>query len=368
MGLNEKVEIIGAGTAGLIAAKRLALHGIRTNVYDRKSVLGNQFASGILSIEGLRTLGIDYKHAVTNTFYGARLHAGNETLTIISKKPKAHNIDRMLLARECLDEAETAGANVVIGRQIGKRELEAMHSNGEIIVGADGAVSNVASFFGFPKIGRYVLTYKENYKTKNIEDPRIVDIFFDNDITRGLFGWAVPVDNDTIELGVGLDSGNGNSRTAFDRFVKKKEINDILGRNARRLGGGASIIPIGVRKRFVDEEKRVLLVGDAAGQTKSSTGGGIIFGGNAAIMAADAIRSNIDEGADLENYEKAWRSRYSKEIIAHSIVHSIYSSMSNTQLGMLFAFLRKLGIEGFLAKHGNMDEPTKMIKSLFGRA
>ncbi len=52
------------------------------------------------------------------------------------------------------------------------------------------------------------------------------------------------------------------------------------------LSSYASIIPVQARERIVDEKEEVLLVGDAAGQVKPTTGGGIVFGGNGAILAA----------------------------------------------------------------------------------
>ena len=48
---KEKVAIIGAGTSGLIAAKRLAALGIETAVYEQKHRLGYPpKASGIDSL------------------------------------------------------------------------------------------------------------------------------------------------------------------------------------------------------------------------------------------------------------------------------------------------------------------------------
>ncbi|MCL4365060.1 NAD(P)/FAD-dependent oxidoreductase [Candidatus Marsarchaeota archaeon] len=363
--MRGNVVVIGAGTAGLIAAKRLGSHGINTVVYDQKKILGQPVrASGILSITGLSTLGIDYSSCITNTLYGANLHAGGKVMKITSKEPVAHILDRKKLNWRCRDEAVGAGALVITGKRMASKDLDAMSSEG-VLIGADGAVSTVARHFGLGEIKSIALTYKADFNI-NVPDRRMVDLFFDRGRYRGLFAWLAPNAEDILEVGVGIDSKHGNAKNAFEHFMKTEEIHNIVG-DAKPVSEGASIIPMRLRERIVDEERRVMLMGDAAGQVKPTTGGGIIFGGNAAIMAADIIKGYFDGTARLADYEAAFKKKYGLDMKLHTLANRIYSSSSPKSMGTMLRVMNALGADSFLGSYGDMDRPSLILKRLFFR-
>ena len=363
--MRTRVAVIGAGTAGLIAAKRLAAMGIDTSVYERKRRLGYPpRASGIVSIEGLGGLGIDCRGAVTNTLYGANIHAGKEVLRVVSRKPMARVLDREKLNLACYYEGVREGAKVFRGVNVDSRLLEGLHSDG-IVVGADGAVSAVARHFSMGGTGDHVLTYKAEFDARP-GDARTVDLFFDKGIAPGFFGWMCPNTKDTLEVGVGIGPGHGNSRSAFERLLKVGEVSEAIGGGAM-LGGYASIIPVRKRKRIVDGRNGVLLVGDAAGQVKPTTGGGIVYGGEGAILAAEAIADHINEGRRLEEYERAFDRRFGMDLAMHRIVREAYSGMGPGSLALLIKAAKLLGMEPFLSKYGDMDRPSVMLRRFFLR-
>jgi len=357
--MRTRVAVVGAGTAGLIAAKNLAALGIDTNVYERKKRLGYPpRASGIVSIEGLGSLGADYRKAVTNTLYGANIHAGGEVMRILSKKPVAKVLDREILNDLCYDESVEEGAHVFTGRDINSEMLDELHRR-NIIVGADGAVSAVARHFAMGEIGDHVLTYKAEFAARP-RDHRVVDMFFDNNVAPGFFGWICPKAKDLTEVGIGIGQGHGN------RLLKIKEISEAIGK-ARMLSSYASVIPLRPRERIVDEKEEVLLVGDAAGQVKPTTGGGIVFGGNGAILAARAVRDHLREGAGLGEYEKAFDSGFGRDLMLHRTLRRIYSGMGKSNLSLLMKAAKALGAESFLSKYGDMDRPSAMVRRFFLR-
>ncbi len=360
------MSIIGAATSGLIAAKRLASHGIDATVYDQKSVLGSPVrASGILSVTGLATLGIDYTKTITNTLYGANVHCAGKVMRIVSEKPVAHILERQRLNEVCRDEAAREGARILTGRRISGSELNRMRNLG-IVIGADGAVSTVAKHFGLGKIRRMALTYKAEFNL-DVQDPGVVDLFFDNTKYRGLFAWLAPNAKDILEVGVGIDSTAGNARTAFDMFLQEPEVKNVID-GRKPITQGASIIPMSLRERFVDEDKGVLLVGDAAGQVKPTTGGGIIFGGNGAIMAAEAIDKHINGSGRLSDYERSFRTAYGLDTRLHSLINRFYTSLSPRSLGTIVSVMNAFGIDKFLAMYGDMDRPSLIMKRFFLRS
>lgn len=364
--MRKRVSVIGAATAGLIAAKRLASYGIDTSVYDQKVRLGHPVrASGILSISGLSTLDINYSSGITNTLYGANIHAGGKIMTIASRKPVAHILDRRKLNEICWDEAVAAGADVVTGRRISGSELERM-SGSDVIIGADGAVSTVAKHFGLGEIGRFILTYKADFNV-NVPDPKMVDLFFDNVRYRGLFAWLAPNASDILEVGVGVDASAGNAKAAFERFLNDPGIRDLV-KDRKPISEGACIIPMSMRRRFVDDQKGVLLVGDAAGHVKPTTGGGIIFGSNASMMAADSINEYFEGRGMLSAYEARFRKVYGFDLQLHSAINRLYTSLSPRSIGIIIRAMKTLGIDDFLGVYGDMDRPSLVMKRFFLRS
>ena len=363
--MKDKVAVIGAGTAGLILAKNTAEAGIDTVVYDQKNELGIPVrASGILSIRGLNNLGIDYSRGVTNTLFGARIHGGSRTMSIVAKKPMARVLDRKILNDICEELALKAGATVQKGVRVNDAMLDKLAKE-RIIVGADGAVSSVARHYNMGAVSNYITTYKADFNV-DVKDTGIVDLFFDQKLAPGLFAWLCPNAKDILEVGIGLDSRFGNAKRAFDKFLGMEEVVDLL-ENSKKIDEGASIIPIGLRKKIVDERREVLLVGDAAGQIKHTTGGGIIFGSNAAIIAARTIKSHLKKGTKLSLYDKAFKMQFKRDMLLHAMIHNLYSSMSAERIGTLIGMLHSLGVDRFLGDYGDMDRPSLVIKRFFLR-
>ena len=353
---------------GLTLAKELAAHHIDVEVYDLKKKIsdGAEKASGIFSISGLNRIGIDPSSAIVNRLNGAVLNAGKEKLRIKAWETKAYVVDRGLLAEACMENAIKAGAKVVLGRKFGRDELKELASEKHnIIVGSDGAISAVASAFSFPKIKEYVLTYKAEYKKANIVDSQMAGLYFSNEIAYRFFGWSCPYSTERIELGIGIsDKAKMSSISAFTKFVKSGMLDDILN-GAEKVNGYASIIPLGGRPVTVKEN--VLLVGDAAGQVKATTGGGIIFGCSCAKILAHTIKNNIEKGTSLKGYEREWRKRYSIDLKMHDFLHDYYSNLKVSNLEVFLKVIKILGAESFFSEYGDMDRPSLMLKRFFLR-
>lgn len=362
---RRSVAVIGAGVAGLVTARKLVELGIDTAVYDQKKELGLPVrASGILSINGLKSLGISYNRAITNTLHGARIHAGRQVMNVRAEKPMAHVLDRKLLNDLCHDEAIAAGAEVNLQSRMAGSRLDTL-SKTNFIIGADGAVSEVARHFSMGSINRHVLTYKTEFNV-NTDDAGMVDLFFDRKVSRGLFGWFCPNSKDMLEVGIGLDSRYGNAKAAFKKFLEDPRVKERLG-SAKQVSEWASIIPMCLRSSIVDEKSGVILVGDAAGQVKASTGGGIIYGGNAGIMAAEVIKEHLGTGAGLTEYKRRYLRKYSLDTSLHALANQVYSGMGQGTFETVIKILNALKIDSFLGRYGDMDKPSLILKNLLFR-
>jgi flavin-dependent dehydrogenase len=363
--LRKKLAVIGAGTAGLIAAKRAAELGIDTTVYEQKQGKGAKInASGIVSLSGLNALGIDYGGAITNRLSGADIHAGGRVLSVRARGIIANVLDRMQLNEMCHDEAEASGVKINMGRRVGGAEIGEI-ARDSVVIGADGAVSSVARHFSMGHIRRHVLTYKQEFNV-DIKDPEKVDLFFDNKLTQGLFGWTCPNSMDILEVGIGVDSGFSNSAKAMSAFLKKREIVEMID-GGKSIGGGASMIPMSLRDRISDN-RGAMLVGDAAGQVKATTGGGIVFGGHGGRLAAEIAAEHLANGTTIYDYSRRYMARYGRDLHLHSMINEFYSRISADSLGRIITAAKFFGAENFLHKYGDMDRPSLMVKRFFLRA
>jgi flavin-dependent dehydrogenase len=79
-----------------------------------------------------------------------------------------------------------------------------------------------------------------------------------------------------------------------------------------------------------------MVVGDAAGQVKPLTGGGIYFGLICAEIAVDNLKRALESG-DFSSryfaaYEKEWKSKLGRELSICRWVHKLYARLSDWQI------------------------------------
>jgi len=337
------VHIVGAGPAGSVAAINAIAAGHKVFISEEHPTAGiPQNCSGLFSIEGLETLRnyVDYNRFAINRISGANIYLNDVPFSVHKKEPVACVCDRSLLDAALAEKAENEGAKITYGERVkgGFRS--------DNIIGADGANSIVAEKFDFPRINRFVATLQKIMDYKK-EETDTVDIFLSSKIP-GFFGWVIPHNGEKAEIGVGVELPN-NVRDAWNHMLK---ITGIAAENP--LG---SIIPVETRKRAGKEMcgKNVLLVGDAAGQTKATTGGGVLFGAWCAEIAGkDALKPRW--------YDLEWRARFGHEFALHRKIRDYLNGMSDSQLGELGKKLNEMDFNGYLEKHGSMDKPSSMLK------
>ena len=118
---------------------------------------------------------------------------------------------------------------------------------------------------------------------------------------------------------------------------------------------------IPLRYRDLTQKDNVLLVGDAAGQVKATTGGGIVFGSLCAKIAAVSAKNYLD-GKNLD-YEKSWKSRYGRALDAHRAVRTLLDNLPPSVVSLGLASLAAVGFSKVLERFGDMDFILKTSQS-----
>jgi flavin-dependent dehydrogenase len=172
-------------------------------------------------------------------------------------------------------------------------------------------------------------------------------VYLGRDVAPGAFGWAVPVERSGmpyVRIGV-------NSHNDAPRYLRKL----CAERFPHLMPGDGSlpyrswVVPVLPPSRAYGD--RVLAVGDAAGQVKPTSGGGIYYGmlgaREAAETVCEAFRSGRFTAQDLSAYEKRWRSRLGLDLKVGTLFRRLFSRMADRDIDDLF---RTLHTDGLLAR------------------
>jgi flavin-dependent dehydrogenase len=273
---------------------------------------------------------------------GAVIDFAGELVEVRTRGTVAHVCDRAALDEALADNAGREGAKIEFGKRITGNYAA------NRIIGADGPLSSVASNFKFPKIKEFASTIQAHLKYKS-ETPDMVEVFLSDERFPGFFGWVIPHNEEDAEFGIGVTLPN-NAGRAWKALLKLKG-KDYSG----KIDG--AVIPLAARKKTADNfgNQKVLLVGDAAGQVKATTGGGVVFGANCAKIAG----ANCDSP---HKYELEWRAKFGLDLFMHRQVHKYLAGKNEEQMRRLGSKIKRMDLDKYLSNFGHMDKPSKMIR------
>ncbi len=356
--------VVGGSVAGCLCAKKICEDGAQATVLEEDRTPGKLGkCTGIVSKRGLDSLGVGYEKSVLNTVRGATVHSPNDSFSFRTPQVQACVIDRFAFDRQCAAEAQRAGAEILYGR----RAEAIVEKNGgyrvktgnkthdaKVLVGADGAASLVAREMDFPQIGAkdFVLCYEAEYEECDVKDAAMVDVFLDSGLFKGFFAWIVPTGKTGARIGFGT-CAHSELGKAKDLFWKNTRVIETLGKKPEKTRDFTAIIPL--RTRRITQKGGCLLVGDAAGQVKATTGGGIVFGGNCAKIAGEEAAAFLKGEKKEIEYERKWRERYGGVLEKHRLFRSVYNKTGNGTVGLALAAGKFLGLPRLIEKFGDMD-------------
>jgi digeranylgeranylglycerophospholipid reductase len=100
-------------------------------------------------------------------------------------------------------------------------------------------------------------------------------------------------------------------------------------------------------------------VGDAAGQVKATTGGGVVFGITCAKVAGDvasqAVKINDFSETFLSNYQQQWKKLAGFELSAMLRMRRMLNSLSDKKLDNVIGLCNRFGIDKTLERFGDVD-------------
>jgi len=346
--------VVGAGPAGSRFARRAAAAGHDVVAFERGEVGKPLACSGHVSLDIWEYTPDGAREALRqNEITGAQFHVGGPdsgAYTFYKREAVSNVIDRVELDRILAGAARDAGADVREGHTVtgidehrDRVELTVKGPDGtetvaaRMVAGCDGPTSRVRSALDLPDPGELlhgVLAFDPEPDHGDRVDVHLTAPRF--------FAWRIPRGDAGVEYGLAAppDRDRG-ARDLFDELTAGYDV------DTEQFCSGA--IPIGPPDSVTS--RRGFLIGDAAGQTKPFTGGGILYGMTAADHAARTI--DPDDPATLADYERAWREDLSREIRLGHWLRRAYSLPEPIQRAGLWLFSGEIGV--------HMDRPTSVF-------
>lgn len=369
--LKTDVAIIGGGPAGCFLGKTLAENGVEVTIIEEHPQVGNpSCCAGVVGAKGLQELGISDGSWVLDKLDKTKIYPpSGEAVEIGRGKSEALVIDRAEFDRWLARGAARAGANFLLKTKCVDLKLGAnptLKVKGEIdgeieaklIVGADGPASVVARKIGLPKSERFIRCAQVEVTGKIPK--KTAEIYLGHDVSPGFFGWGF---NAGGTCRVGLGCTDGNPVGLLRKFLSGPKISKRI-RQSGELQFCSGIIPQAFSRKIQSEG--VLLVGDAAGQVKPLTGGGIYPGLACSKMASEAIAEFMEKNDQktLQNYPHEVKKKFGLEVELASRARRVFEGMSDEDLDQLVALLGQEDVRGIVERNLEFDRHGKLIQAL----
>jgi len=369
--LDIDVLVVGGGPAGLFAAECLASRGISTLVCEEHPRIGSPVhCTGILASESFDALGLP-RDATLNALTTAQF-VSPSGLRIPYSPPAAMAtvIDRAAFDQALARRAVAAGAELRLGTRVsvvetGSAAVRALVGerwiSARLLVMACGANYAFQRRFGLGLPRSYLHTAQRELPARR---PGDVELHFGHEIAPGGFAWAVPIvrgSRSYVRVGV------MTSRDPLGGYTR------MLARVAGPWGvedtdepPRQKILPLGAIDRTYAD--RTLVVGDAAGLVKPTTGGGIHYSVLSAKLASRVAiaaleRDRLDAKA-LASYERAWRAQLSEEFAEQRSLRDLATRLSDREIDAFFELARTDGVMPIVRRTARFNHHRYLIRAL----
>lgn len=297
------VIVLGGGPAGLLVSYYLSRLNVETTLVEKKEIIGSEsHCGGLVSSDFWEKLRLpSNQRVVLNQIDGLDLSIGSKKVHFRSRRPIAMVISRELFEKYLFHLATRAGAKTILGKKaksirITGDSVRVLLDDGETIeddcaIIAEG-LSRLLSYQIGIGISAKAIPSTQALVEGTDFDRRISRVFIDRSKGMTSYSYFIPIDEKKGRFGVisrCFDSSEYCKRMAevlgFKQIMQYKKWGVWFHGPAKNLG-----------------TKNILLVGDAGGFVKPLTGGGIVWGGISARIAAETIRKWRDSGSRTSIY------------------------------------------------------------------
>jgi digeranylgeranylglycerophospholipid reductase len=368
------VIVVGGGPGGLYASWRLAQKGLSVTVAEEHGTAGHPVhCTGVLAPEAFREFALP-DEAILNELRTACFYSpSGQKIEYATDGVEAVVVDRDWFDQRLCELAQDAGVEVRLGSKVtniatAKTHVEVRRFNethplrARACILATGASYGLQRQMGLGLPPVHLNSAQAELPAAPLEE---VELHFGAEIAPQGFAWVVPVRRRSeSHARVGLMC-EGNAALYFERFLERGRTRWQLRTNGR-ITPRQRMLPLApIRKTYAD---RLLVVGDAAGLVKSTTGGGIYYSLVSAAIAADVLAEAL--GADqlsettLRAYERRWRQRLDPELQAQLTLRFLAQRLTDPEIEELFDLARTDGLMPLIRKTARFNHHYEVIAAL----
>jgi geranylgeranyl reductase family protein len=291
------VVVIGAGPAGSYAAYKLTSQGRKVAVLEQKEAPGMDICcTGIISPECFDSFGITSDVILARANSAKFFSPSGKSLRLATEKVQAYIVNRASFDQAIAARAKAQGANYLFSSRVtgvainrDGAQIEALcQGSREIlkaraVIIASGFKPKLSQRLGLGRIANFAIGAQAEVETQGIDE---VEVYLGQQIASGFFAWLVPTSDNKALAGVISPS---QAKLYLEKLLTDPLCQSKVISKEPKIRQKA--IPLGTLPRTYGD--RVLVIGDAAGQVKPTTGGGIYFGHLGAQMAAEVLHQAL---------------------------------------------------------------------------
>ena len=376
------VIIVGAGPVGGRAATLLSQEGLKVLMLEEHKEIGRPFqCAGLVTPSAMDAVG--GHDTVLQEVDGALIHGPSGTLVPVGTEGqlRTYVVCRKRFDQFVVQQGMEAGASlwldsVPVSAQTDQEGVEVVvRKSGEernlrckLLIGADGAHSWTRRTFKMGRPKELMIGFQTEVVGYEGRD-RWLEMYSGSSIAPGFFAWVIPSGFGTHRIGLWSTADRLDGRSIEscyqdlmdhplwkERFAGTSEI-------ARYCGP----VPSGMVKKTV--KNRVMLLGDAAGMAKPTTGGGLGPGFHQiqCVLSplVEAIRANQLDEAKLKAITKQpWNAMKKEQDRARTLRNLLVSDCSDAVLDKHFINFAHPDTLTLINAIGDIEKPVPLGMAL----
>jgi digeranylgeranylglycerophospholipid reductase len=357
------VAVIGAGPAGLTAARALAARGHDVVVLEEHSRVGVPVhCTGVLGVDAFTEFDLPRQAIVGTAHVATFVAADGSTIAVDAERATAAVVDRAVFDQALAEASRAAGAEVRDGTRVltiaaGAKGVSIGVAGGETLEARACVIACGANYRFNRQLGLGVpRAFVQSAQLEQpLEGPDGVEVHLGREVAPGGFAWLVPLERDGrphTRLGLMCDS---HALCRFRQFAAR--MRERFGAAAAWPDPRLKILPLGPVSRTYTT--RLLAVGDAAGLVKPTTGGGIYYslisGQIAAETLDEALAADDLRDVRLRRYETEWRARLGADIRIGLAFRTLASRLNDRAIDAIVELARVDGIVPLLRQTADFN-------------